>query len=327
MLLSRINPASRDFQVFRAALKLVHTFPSADATLTPSPPSSSASPPHRHGSVDSFSAAPSNPSLSHSLDDHLGRQDAGASPSQMLSTSLPQSSSVLRRSSCFTRSEGKSADPSAAARWTPVSSAEGNGYRRHHMRTSSITAIPFRPQRWFSSSTAWNAEYQTLLDAKSSAEKYQRLAALGRDFVQCAQIYGRVILSELHLPPAQKTIKPVSIGGVAGGEKFLIKSILFKLAKDAPIPSRTNQTLWMYGGQQPDHERAIKAAGQELKGATQYHNCGIKGLRTPLMALITFNGFRLIAQSLVPISKETLQYGSCDGGHAVSYTHLRAHET
>lgn len=172
-----------------------------------------------------------------------------------------------------------------------------------------------RPQQWFSSSTAWNAEYQSLLDSDSSAEKFHRLATLGKDFIQSAQMYGRVILSELHLPPSQKTIKPVSIGGVAGGEKFLIKSILFKLARDVAIPSRKD--LWMYGGREPNHEQAIKAAGQELKGATQYHNCGIRGLRTPLMALITFNGHRLTAQSLVPIGKETLQYGSCNGGKEV----------
>jgi len=33
------------------------------------------------------------------------------------------------------------------------------------------------------------------------------------------------------------------------------------------------------------------------------------------MALIDFRGFRLVAQSLLPIDKTTIQYGSDDGGN------------
>lgn len=57
-------------------------------------------------------------------------------------------------------------------------------------------------------------------------------------------------------------------------------------------------------------ENAFKIGGHELKGLMSYYSCQVKGLHFPLMALIDFQGFRLISVSLLPISDETLQYGS-----------------
>lgn len=57
-------------------------------------------------------------------------------------------------------------------------------------------------------------------------------------------------------------------------------------------------------------ENARKIGGHELKGLMSYYNCQIPGLHFPLMALIDFKGFRLIASSLLPISLQTLKYGS-----------------
>jgi len=43
-----------------------------------------------------------------------------------------------------------------------------------------------------------------------------------------AETYGKIIISEINVPLAQKTIKPISIGGQAGGEKYIAQGILFK---------------------------------------------------------------------------------------------------
>ena len=43
----------------------------------------------------------------------------------------------------------------------------------------------------------------------------------------------------------------------------------------------------------------------------------MRNLRTPLMALIDFRGYRLIAQSFLPITTRTLCYGSSDGGRVI----------
>jgi hypothetical protein len=59
---------------------------------------------------------------------------------------------------------------------------------------------------------------------------------------------------------------------------------------------------------------AIKAAEHELKGTMAYLDCRIQALRTPLMALVRYRGYTVIAQSILPISKQTLKYGSNDGG-------------
>lgn len=79
-----------------------------------------------------------------------------------------------------------------------------------------------------------------------------------------------------------------------------MRGILFKFALDSGIYD--------------SHEAAMKVAGHELRGVVSIHDCGVSGLLTPLLALVDLKGFRLIAISLLPISAETLIYGSADGG-------------
>ena len=43
-----------------------------------------------------------------------------------------------------------------------------------------------------------------------------------------------------------KTIKPTTIGGVAGGQKFTAGGILFKIAGDSLV--KKEPPFWMYGG-------------------------------------------------------------------------------
>jgi hypothetical protein len=158
------------------------------------------------------------------------------------------------------------------------------------------------------------------LNTQDNAAKYRGIAQLGLDFVNLAKTYGRVIISERPLPIEKKTVKPVTatLGGVAGGDKYIVRSILFKFATDVIIhQSKENTKIWMYGGRTCSHERAIKTAGHELQGLVAIHNCNVSGLRTPLMALIDFRGYRLIAQSFLPITEKTLVYGSSDGGREI----------
>lgn len=160
----------------------------------------------------------------------------------------------------------------------------------------------------------WNTRFQSVCEALRSepvhdaeSRRYQQLneelVHLSDDFIEAANTYGRIIISERHL--RDKTIPPCSsFGGSAGGEKYLVNNILFKFALDFK---------GLYGG---DHG-AAKAAGQELKGLIAYYSCGVAELRVPLMALVDYMGFRLIAISVLPVNKETLVYGSADAGHTV----------
>ncbi len=91
---------------------------------------------------------------------------------------------------------------------------------------------------------------------------------------------------ELSLPYERKTIKPLNLGGVIGGTKFITHGILFKLANDH---SR------IFGG---NNFIAAKVAGHELKALTALFNANEilqAGISLPLMALVDFMGFRLIA--------------------------------
>ncbi len=47
-----------------------------------------------------------------------------------------------------------------------------------------------------------------------------------------------------------------------------------------------------------------------------FTDCRVKGLHTPLMAVIHHHGYAVIAESILPINQNTLLYGSSDGGYA-----------
>lgn len=107
----------------------------------------------------------------------------------------------------------------------------------------------------------WNAEFQTCLEMVDSLDKFKALSNLARDFSYAARIYGSIIISEYpfflfspllkdflllkkyytlvlkdffyniryYLSNERKTIKPVVVGGIAGGHKYIALGILFKV--------------------------------------------------------------------------------------------------
>lgn len=89
-----------------------------------------------------------------------------------------------------------------------------------------------------------------------------------------------------------------------GGKKYIVNNILFKFAVD-------------YHGLFGNDYSAAKAAGNELRGLIGYFNCEIPELNVPLMALVDYRGFRLIAMSILPVSPDTIIYGSCDAGRNI----------
>jgi hypothetical protein len=75
-----------------------------------------------------------------------------------------------------------------------------------------------------------------------------------------------------------------------------------------------DDTAGVHGGD----EFAIKAAGHEMKGATCVMACKAVTISVPLMCIVDYLGYRVVAQSLVPIDPpRTLEYGSNDGGDTV----------
>jgi hypothetical protein len=51
------------------------------------------------------------------------------------------------------------------------------------------------------------------------------------------------IIEEMHLPPAFKTVPPIDAGGIAGGEKYAVGNIFFKLVPPRRRRPRGRATL------------------------------------------------------------------------------------
>jgi hypothetical protein len=66
----------------------------------------------------------------------------------------------------------------------------------------------------------------------------------------------------------------------------------------------------------------MKAASHELKGAIHYNTAcrqlaserDLLDIRVPMQALVDYRGFRLVARPLLPLSKDSIVYGSSDAG-------------
>lgn len=164
----------------------------------------------------------------------------------------------------------------------------------------------------------WNKEFQEILAQPDSREKYRTLQELGHDFVYAAKTYGKIIISEIELPEDAKTIKSIDAGGIAGGEKYICQSIFFKFVTDNNLADSDKKPMWMYGGEERNDVAAIKAAGLELQGLISFYNAAdYESIHFPLMALIDYHGYRLIALSILPVEKKTIIYGSADAGRTV----------
>jgi len=180
--------------------------------------------------------------------------------------------------------------------------------------SSSISAsVPVVTQKLSGSNLAgstWNSEFQQLQEIRDdSPERYAALSALAHDFFATAQHYAAIIVSEFHLQDYQRTIRQcTTIGGTAGGLKFVASGILFKFAHDPLLSSDRH----LYSGSSvPDTESAAKGLGHELKGAAGYYWSNVDGLSLPLMALIDvslFACFVLFVQSLLLFLSEVFGF-------------------
>ena len=61
--------------------------------------------------------------------------------------------------------------------------------------------------------------------------------------------------------------------------RYICQNILFKLCWDIKL----REGLFMYGGDKPSDEAAMKVANHELKGLMHYYSCNLKKLRFPLV--------------------------------------------
>ncbi|PRP80831.1 hypothetical protein PROFUN_11246 [Planoprotostelium fungivorum] len=171
-------------------------------------------------------------------------------------------------------------------------------------------------QTWYGQFVKMNASDDTQMSTlQKRGQTLSKLNAVSQQFVNTATIYAKIIISEYELPLHRKTIKPIDVGGVAGGVKYRVQNIMYKFAFDILLVEYP--PLWMYGGPKPDHRAASKAAKNEMRGLEAHSSTYIEGLFYPMMALVDYLGFRVVAMPVLPIDKTTLRYGSDDGGETV----------
>ena len=95
-------------------------------------------------------------------------------------------------------------------------------------------------------------------------ERFQKASQVANEFVETAQRYGSVIIAERG--QAEKTIKPLSVGGVAGGDKYICAGIFFKFALDVELAGG-----FLYG-----KERNDEGAAKAVSGGCQSVCCRLK---------------------------------------------------
>lgn len=184
---------------------------------------------------------------------------------------------------------------------------------KHHGRTKAPTRSDSKKPLYeesqetdFFKSFSWNERWQALLERPTvTPEEIRQRAAdieeLTEQFLEVAKPIVTRIVEELWLPSESKTIKPVDVGGVAGGEKYMAKQLFMKYARD-------NMRLRLYDGD----SWAQKAALHELKSLNALIACNIPNLHFPLMACLSCYGHCVVVVSKLPLSKKTLVYGSDD---------------
>lgn len=134
--------------------------------------------------------------------------------------------------------------------------------------------------------TSWNDGFQKIRQRihgfKSTTtpaircDAYSELIQLMEDFLLAARTLGMLIISESHLAIQEKTIAPLSLGGVIGGQKFLSHGILFKFSSD---------DCGVFG--LDSDAISAKISGHELKGLAAASSFD-EDLVCPLMALIDY---------------------------------------
>ncbi len=136
------------------------------------------------------------------------------------------------------------------------------------------------------------------------------------------------------------------MGGIAGGIKYIVRGMLFKLCID--IKPDNNDYYIYSGGMEPDHESAAKTAGHELKGAMHYFTYGLLNkngnsygstndisnhinnnnnnndesykidVLIPMRAIVDYCGYRALVIPCSPIKKTaSLIYGSDNAGTTI----------
>jgi len=156
----------------------------------------------------------------------------------------------------------------------------------------------------------WNEDFQSLYDlavftpyqiAQANAKKRTLFA----HFLKFTRKVAQQLVAQLHLPRSQWRIPPQDGAGYAGGQKFKVGNIFCKFARDDKGLYRGNDEL------------AIKMAKNEIRCGNAVLKLHVSSLHLSLMACHRVRGHAVITTALIPISGDSLVYGSQDAARTV----------
>ena len=70
------------------------------------------------------------------------------------------------------------------------------------------------------------------------------------------------------------------------------------------------EPIHRFGGEEADHEAAMKAAHSALQARSALYHCRVPGFCYPMVALINFRGYSVLASAQLPINDSTMIYGT-----------------
>ncbi|KAL6067106.1 Clu domain-containing protein [Balamuthia mandrillaris] len=163
---------------------------------------------------------------------------------------------------------------------------------------------------------AWNEEFQRYYDMPTETpedrlKRAWKIFEVYERFLTVAKELSVTIISELGTQ--KKTISRSQAGGVGGGEKYCARGIFFKFVRDV---------FGIYGGE----HWSMKAAGHEIKSMNALLECNIAELHLPLVVCVDYWGYRVFAETALPINNKTICYGSDNGGVIVYDTDEKMRE-
>jgi len=158
--------------------------------------------------------------------------------------------------------------------------------------------------------TDWNDEFQSLYDLsvftphEISAANSKKRELFDR-FMLFSRSVAEQLVRQLSQPIDRWIIRPIRGAGWAGGEKFKVGNLFCKFARD---------DKGLYGG---NDERAVKMAKNEIRCGNALLQLRLSSLHLSMMVCHRVHGHAIITTALIPITGDSLVYGSCDAARTV----------
>jgi hypothetical protein len=157
----------------------------------------------------------------------------------------------------------------------------------------------------------WAARYEAALAAPEDAPqnlscKYEEIVGVCGEFIVAAKLAAVTIVQEMFLPLKERTLRPSSTKpadgrGLEGGRGWRGLKLVYDLPHLGLHLRLCRDDDGIFGGS--DEAAAKGRGGSERRGVEAYTRAQMQGVTLPLVAIVDYHGFRVVATSRLPIQK------------------------